>query len=389
MRHLILLLLIGFGLNAQKIEFRKISFQEGLEAAAEENKPVFIDCFTTWCGPCKWMSANIFTIPEVANYYNENYICLKIDMEKGEGIDIAKRYEIRAYPTLLYLDSKGERLLVKVGASQEMQSYIDAGEQAKDPKRNLPYMLEHVEDNFTDQAFMHDYFMTVSAANMMPEGMVDQYFEQFPIEEWLQGDNWEIVNEVVSDLNSETLKTLAVNSELVSLRQAENGMDFLEQRIFYGLANKLFRARTEEAKAEYEVLRSQYLSEDFPLSGKISFRLDLMNYERLKDFKGYASVAQENVQNYLWDDANELNNVAWTFYEKVEDQQALLSALRWAQRAVELAPEHHILDTYAHLLAETGKKEKALEVELMALEKAQAEEASTKSYQKFIDELKD
>lgn len=101
MRYLALALVFSFGLQAQKIEFRDISFKEGLQAAADEGKPVFIDCFTTWCGPCKWMSANIFTDPAVAEYYNENYICLKIDMEKGEGLDIAKNYKIRAYPTLL------------------------------------------------------------------------------------------------------------------------------------------------------------------------------------------------------------------------------------------------------------------------------------------------
>jgi thiol-disulfide isomerase/thioredoxin len=125
MKYLALCLLFSFGLSASKIEFRNLSLAEGLAAAKEEGKPVFIDCYTTWCGPCKWMTANIFTDESVAEYYNENYICLKIDMEKGEGIDIAKNYSVRAYPTLLYLDDSGETLLVSVGANRDPQSYIN------------------------------------------------------------------------------------------------------------------------------------------------------------------------------------------------------------------------------------------------------------------------
>ncbi|MDZ7846006.1 MAG: thioredoxin family protein [Owenweeksia sp.] len=64
------------------MESRHSSSNEALQAAEEEGKPIFMDCYTTWCGPCKWMSANIFTQQEVGDYYNENYVCVKFDMEK-------------------------------------------------------------------------------------------------------------------------------------------------------------------------------------------------------------------------------------------------------------------------------------------------------------------
>ena len=97
MKNTILFFAIVFGssLLAQdrSIEFQDITFDEALKASRTENKPIFMDCYAVWCGPCKWMSANIFTNNAVADYYNENYICVKFDMEKGEGIDIAKKYD--------------------------------------------------------------------------------------------------------------------------------------------------------------------------------------------------------------------------------------------------------------------------------------------------------
>jgi len=389
MRYLFLslCLCIGLSMQADKIEFRDLSFKEGLEAAAEEGKPVFIDCFTTWCGPCKWMSANIFTDSKVAQYYNENYICLKIDMEKGEGVDIAKKYGIRAYPTLLYLDAKGERLLVSVGADRDPQSYIDNGEQAKDPERNLPYLLSNVDENFEDQEFMYDYFMTTSSANMIPEGMVDRYFAQFSVEEWLDGPNWEILTRTADDINGKTFRVILDNASLVAEAQPEDGASFIEQTVFYALANQLYRARNEEAEAKYQATRDEILNIGFPGSEKIAFRLQLIGFQKSENYEAYGAALVENVEKFFWDDANELNNVAWTAFEKVESPEVLKRALLWAKRAVELSPEHHIMDTYAHLLHVNRQTEEALQVELKALELAQEQGASTKSYQEFIDEM--
>lgn len=388
MRYLILALCLSLGLQAEKIEFRDLSFKEGLAAAAAEGKPVFIDCYTTWCGPCKWMTANIFTEASVAKYYNENYVCLKIDMEKGEGVDIAKKYGIRAYPTLLYLDDKGERLLVSVGANRDPQSYIDNGEQAKDPKRNLPYLAENVEEQFGNEEFMHDYFKTMSAANMLPAGMVDRYFEQFAPDEWFKDINWEILQGSVDDVNSETYRAVLAHADQLIEAQGEQGASFIERTTFYGLANMLYRARSEEAKAKYQESKNAIFALDFPGAEKVRFQLDLLGFQMEENFEEYAALARENVQKYYWDNADELNNISWTFYEKVKDPEALRDALYWAERAVELNEAHHILDTYAHLLKVNNQPEKALEMELKALEIAQGEGANTKAYQEFIEELK-
>lgn len=93
--------------------FGQIKFEHGTWAeikakAKAENKIIFMDAFTTWCGPCKWMVKNVFTNDTVANYYNSTFVNAKIDMEAGEGKELAIQYSIQSYPSLLYIDSNGE-----------------------------------------------------------------------------------------------------------------------------------------------------------------------------------------------------------------------------------------------------------------------------------------
>lgn len=90
------------------IKFFHGSLKEAKAKAKKENKLIFIDCYTTWCGPCKSMAKKTFVNKEVGEYYNKNFICLKMDMEMGEGITIQTNYSIEAYPTYLFLNSKGD-----------------------------------------------------------------------------------------------------------------------------------------------------------------------------------------------------------------------------------------------------------------------------------------
>ncbi|WP_160069920.1 thioredoxin family protein [Sphingobacterium bovisgrunnientis] len=86
------------------------------EKAKAENKHIFVDCFTTWCGPCTWMAENVFVKEEVGEFFNANYVNLKLQFDETENdpedvkswYDQAKRfakdYGVRAYPTFLVFD---------------------------------------------------------------------------------------------------------------------------------------------------------------------------------------------------------------------------------------------------------------------------------------------
>ncbi|MEX2589176.1 MAG: thioredoxin family protein [Chitinophagales bacterium] len=101
--------------NAQ-IDFFEGTYQEALEKAKSENKPVFVDAYAVWCGPCKWMDANTFKDADVAAFYNANFINLKLDAEKSNGREFAGKYRVTAYPTFFFLRADGSVVKKVMGA---------------------------------------------------------------------------------------------------------------------------------------------------------------------------------------------------------------------------------------------------------------------------------
>jgi len=91
------------------IQFQKLTLEEAKKLAKETGKLIFVDCYTVWCGPCKRMAATAFLDEKVAEVYNENFINIKVEMEKdADGPEMARLYKVRAYPTLLFLDENGK-----------------------------------------------------------------------------------------------------------------------------------------------------------------------------------------------------------------------------------------------------------------------------------------
>ena len=101
--------------KGEGIEFFHGSFDEALALAKKENKMIFMDAYATWCGPCKGMSRDVFTSKRVGEMFNEKFINIKMDMEKGEGPALARKYGVRAYPTLFFLDSEGKVIGKEMG----------------------------------------------------------------------------------------------------------------------------------------------------------------------------------------------------------------------------------------------------------------------------------
>lgn len=98
------------------IKFKHISLEEAKKKAAEEDQLIFIDAYTSCCGPCKKMAATSFQEEKVGEIFNENFINLKLDCEKdADGIEISRLYKVRAYPTLLFIDSEGKLVKQVVG----------------------------------------------------------------------------------------------------------------------------------------------------------------------------------------------------------------------------------------------------------------------------------
>ena len=101
---LVLVALIAFTLQsfAQEgttgIQFFQGTFNEALVKAKQENKVLFVDFYAVWCVPCKKMAKTVFTQEEVGKFFNEHFVSIQLDAEKGDNVNIAKSYKGRCLP---------------------------------------------------------------------------------------------------------------------------------------------------------------------------------------------------------------------------------------------------------------------------------------------------
>lgn len=157
---LIAILLAGLSIKAEAQEgivFEDNTWSQIINKAQEENKLIFVDFYTQWCGPCFSMAEEVFVLPSVADFYNKNFVNAKIDAENGEGIELAKKYGVRSYPTYLFIDPQTGDPVHKSSSRQEPETFIFTGKSALEPSQRSFYLTENFESNKGDINFLQNY----------------------------------------------------------------------------------------------------------------------------------------------------------------------------------------------------------------------------------------
>lgn len=96
--------------NTKGTQFFKGTFAQALAKAKQENKKLMVDCYTLWCGPCHYMATNVFPNDTLGKFMNEHFVCMKLDMEHGEGPERNKTFNVKAYPTFIFFDADGKEM---------------------------------------------------------------------------------------------------------------------------------------------------------------------------------------------------------------------------------------------------------------------------------------
>ncbi len=165
----IFLLLLGVQfVAAQGIEFENSSFREALQKAKKENKLIFMDCYTVWCGPCKFLEKKVFPQKKVGDFFNANFINVKVDMEKGEGIELQNKFEVKSFPTLLFIDQNGQVVHKKIGAP-DANGLIELGKEAMNSEKNISYFTQQYKKGNRSPKFMWEYMDRLMAMSDMPQ----------------------------------------------------------------------------------------------------------------------------------------------------------------------------------------------------------------------------
>lgn len=139
------------------IRFFHGNWEEAVALAKKEKKQIFIDFFTEWCGPCLTMALTVFPLPQVGEAYNNHFICLKMDAEKGEGRMLAQKYGVASYPTYIFVNPKTQELLHRSGGNKPAADFIADVNGALNPKLSSIYLSEKYASGKYDAAFLIDY----------------------------------------------------------------------------------------------------------------------------------------------------------------------------------------------------------------------------------------
>lgn len=159
----IALILSAQTLFSQGIVFQNGTWSEMISKAKEQNKLIFVDFYTSWCAPCKVVAQTVFPDPKLGRLYNERFINYKIDAEKGEGVDIAKKYEVNNYPTFLYINGEGE-VVSRIIGGKTIKEFIAEVENVEIYAKygGTNKMDEEYTAGRNDSEFLSDYLQFAS-----------------------------------------------------------------------------------------------------------------------------------------------------------------------------------------------------------------------------------
>lgn len=161
---LVLFTTVNLFAQNRSINFVECSFNEAIELSKKGDKPLFVDCYTSWCGPCKMMAKDVFTNDAVADYFNENFICIKFDCEKGEGPRVASTYQVSGYPTFLIIDTN-KQLIHKMVGGTSAERFIENTKKGLDPEFSTYGKRKKFESGNYDKKFLMTYFTDLVGIN--------------------------------------------------------------------------------------------------------------------------------------------------------------------------------------------------------------------------------
>lgn len=386
MKLLCTLLLIGFiSLNclAQGIQFHEGSWEEALAEAKKKEQLIFVDAYASWCGPCKRMAATVFVQEKIGQFFNANFINVKIDMERGEGPAFGRKYPVSAYPTLFFIDPNGELVHKQVGG-QSVETLLKLGEVA----------LSKVD-------FSKDYHSEYEAGNRDPE-LVYQYIRSL---NQSKKSSLKVTNDFLRDtenfnnpfvrriiLEGATEADSRIFDLLIEHRAAiekQEGSAVVQQKIEQAIQRTLDKGiefQVPELAEEAKTLMTKHApdrAQDFGYRADVAYAFASGNIE------GYRKAVEVYAKKSLTKEPEKLYALI------VEVNSAFPKDAGCRQLAEKLAKdlckksdnfEHHF--TYARILADNGKKKEALEAAEKTLKLAPEGNAGVqRMVQRFIDQL--
>ncbi len=383
-----MMLLAGVMVFAQGIKFENDSFKNLLDKAKKENKLIFMDAYASWCGPCKKMDKEVFTLPEVGEVYNSAFINTKIDMEKGEGVTIAQKYGVKAYPTYLFIDGNGEVIYRGTGYFVAPE-FIKIAKEALDPNNKMSYLKAKFNSGSTEPVILKGVMKAFAYSEPeLAEKAAIKYFETNKNQAFTEEDLMSLFS-LTKDANSPLYKVVVnKKSEITNLMPESQYNQMLKSLQLNAIMKTAFNKETKAIDDKiYMKEATKFMTKEE--AEKTLLQIKMRMALKSKKFADYQKLAiayykEGNDEKFS---SNELNEVAWNFYENVTDKDALKLAVLWAEKSVKKDESYANTDTLANLYFKVGEKDNAKSMAEQAIklaEKAGEDAASTKELLKKL-----
>jgi thioredoxin-related protein len=375
-------------ISAQGIDFQSdtMRWQAILDKAKTENKLVFVDAYTSWCGPCKRMAKDIFPQKAVGDVYNAAFINVKMDMEHGEGPAVAMRYGVRAYPTYMFINASGDLVHRGLGA-MPLDKFIAVGKAAANPETQFFALKKKYTDGEKSADFLRKFANTCIEAQ--EEALADEVANTYlKTQKDLSSDeNTAFVYRFAKKIDSDAFQYWLKNREVFEKKFGKAQADAdLDDRLITAVGKPYFNTQKKEVdmvKAREFALKSV----PFDMIERVLSLLTLQNCEMKGDVPSILAQASKHLDNFPTVNPNQLNDYAWFFYENATDKALLEKALTWSLKSVEVSDTYPYNDTAAALYFKLGNKIKAKEFGEKALKMGKEKKENTAETENLLKRI--
>lgn len=381
-----------------------IQFEHGMSwndiqaKAKAENKYIFMDCFTTWCGPCKWMTKEIFPQETVGAYMNDKFISVKVQMDRTDKDEdavkkwyddakmIEKKYGIAAYPTFLFFSPDGKMVDRHVGGG-DAPAFIAVCKNALNPEKQYYPQLEAFEKGRKDPDFVRKLALLsldkydMENARKLSKAYLSQQKDPYTAE------NIKFIEPFTSSSKDEGFNIFLHHADKVDKVLGEGAANkkiiaiVTREEVFSKFRNN------PDAVPDWTAIEKN-LKTKYP---KVAEEALLMAKIRYFSYKKDSKNTVDNIVAYMQKfgrnaSPEELNEYAWTIFEVCNDQKCIEQALEWSKRSFKDKPDPMFMDTYANLLYKSGKKADAITWEEKAMQLAP--EKTRQTFAETLDKMK-
>jgi thiol-disulfide isomerase/thioredoxin len=369
-------LLVSIGsLTAQGIEFFHGTWEEALLKAKEQDKIIFVDAYTTWCGPCKRMAASTFPDEEVGKLFNQYFLSMKIDMEKEMGMEFKKKFPVSAYPTLFFIDYDQEVVQKSVGAKSPADLIALAQGIIAKYDKSIKYEAAYKAGDRSYQ-LVYDYVAALNKAGKPSVKIANDYLAEQ--KDLTTPENLKFILEAASQVDCQCFDLFEKYKSEISKVVDEEA---IKDKVRSACNNTVKRAIEFESQEliglSADAMKRHIPSEAdrFRSESEIKYALAMHDLSHISD------QVNNHVKKFIRNEPQALNKLALDLDKYAADDASCkalaIDLARKAADSKEAKTEYKA--TYAKLVYQDGKKEEAIQYLNDSLEKIGSEES--KDYQ--------